>query len=320
MEALLKLLPSRPQPLAVRYGLTAALVLIFFAIRLGAGPTAGPYSFILFVPPIVIAAIVFDRGSAFFAVGLSACLVASIVDWHTNAFSHISAIAIFILVALFVAIVGEGMRSALERQVKSQREAELLFEEQTHRIKNDLAIACSLLALQARAQPSPDVRDALESAVGKLNVLAKSYEYLRMLSAVDETVDMQEYLSDLCWHLGERLRGIRPIAVDVSAANVVAGKRKATRIGLIVNELATNALKHAFPGDRAGSICVKLERGPSRLVLVVQDDGIGCPEDAKDGTGSRLIRLLVQQMRGTMTRGLTEIGCQVTIIFPSERS
>jgi two-component sensor histidine kinase len=78
--------------------------------------------------------------------------------------------------------------------------------------------------------------------------------------------------------------------------------QKATRIGLIVNELVTNALKHAFPDDGAGTVWVKLRRTPTELTLVVEDDGVGCPEEAKDGLGSRLTRLLVQQLGGTMTR------------------
>ena len=62
--------------------------------------------------------------------------------------------------------------------------------------------------------------------------------------------------------------------------------RQAIRIGLIVNELATNALKHAFPGERGGTIQVRLQRLPTRLVVIVGDDGIGCPEDEQDGLGS----------------------------------
>jgi signal transduction histidine kinase len=67
---------------------------------------------------------------------------------------------------------------------------------------------------------------------------------------------------------------------------VMLDTRQAIRIGLIVNELATNALKHAFPGERGGTIQVRLQRLPTRLVVIVEDDGIGCPEDEQDGLGS----------------------------------
>ena len=97
---------------------------------------------------------------------------------------------------------------------------------------------------------------------------------------------MQEYLEDVCRRLGEALRGVRPIAVRVDCENVIIDSRQAIRIGLIVNELATNALKHAFPGERGGTIQVRLQRLPTRLVVIVEDNGIGCPEDEQDGLGS----------------------------------
>jgi two-component sensor histidine kinase len=218
--------------------------------------------------------------------------------------------------SLFVVIVGEGMRKALERQVAAQEESELLLQEQGHRIKNDLAIASSLIALQARAHKDRTVRAALESAVARLHVLAQSHDHLRITTG-DHVTDMQEYLSDVCWKLGEALRGIRPIAVEVDADRVVTNTQKATRIGLIVNELVTNALKHAFPDDGAGTVWVKVRRTPTELTLVVEDNGIGCPEEAKDGLGSRLTRLLVQQLGGTMTRESATPGCRITITIPS---
>jgi two-component sensor histidine kinase len=315
VESLLKFLPSKPQPLLVRYGVTAILVAVFFILRVGTGPAAGQYSFIVYIPPILLASILFDRGSGFFATVLSALLVAIMVDWQAPV-RHVAPLTLFVVVSLFVVIVGEGMRKALERQVAAQEESELLLQEQGHRIKNDLAIASSLIALQARAHKDLTVRAALESAVARLHVLAQSHDHLQITTG-DHVTDMQEYLSEVCWKLGEALRGIRPIAVEVDADRVVTNTQKATRIGLIVNELVTNALKHAFPDDGAGTIWVKLRRTPTELTLVVKDDGIGCPEEAKDGLGSRLTRLLVQQLGGTMTREPATPGCCITITIPS---
>jgi two-component sensor histidine kinase len=316
VESLLKFLPSKPQPLLVRYGVTTILVAVFFIFRIGTGPAAGQYTFILYIPPIILASILFDRGSGFFATALSALLVALMVDWQADPVRHLAPLTLFVVVSLFVVIVGEGMRKALERQVAAQEESELLLQEQGHRIKNDLAIASSLIALQARAYKDLTVRAALESAVARLHVLAQSHDHLRITTG-DHVTDMQEYLSEVCWKLGEALRGIRPIAVEVDADRVVTNTQKATRVGLIVNELVTNALKHAFPDDGAGTIWVKLHRTSTVLTLVVEDDGVGCPEEAEDGLGSRLTRLLVQQLGGTMTRESTTPGCRITITIPS---
>jgi two-component sensor histidine kinase len=320
MEGLLKLLPPRRQPMVLRYGVTAVLVLVFLIFRIGLGPLAGQYGFLMFIPAILLASIMFDRGSGFLAVALTAIGVAWLLDWHDDErVRHVTALTTFAVISSFVVIVGEGMRKALERQVAAQTEAELLLQEQGHRIKNDLAIASSLIALQARTQQEPAVRRALEDAVARLHVLAESQDHLQMATG-DHAVAMQDYLGDVCWKLGESLRGIRPIAVHVDADGVVARTQKATRIGLMVNELVTNALKHAFPQDSAGTVHVKLRRTPTELILLVEDNGVGCPANARDGLGSRLIRLLVEQLGGKMKREPGNPGCRVTIAIPTARA
>jgi two-component sensor histidine kinase len=316
MESLLKFLPARPQPIIVRYGASAALVLVCFAFRLGAGPAAGEYSFIFFIPPILMASVLFDRGSGFAATVLSAVLVGALLNWRIGVMNHVAALTLFVCVSSFVVIVGEGMRKALEKSAALGEDLHLLLDEQGHRIKNDLAIASALIMLQARAQNDPAVREALESAVARVHVLAKGYDHLRA-TARDQATDMERYLGEVCWKLGEALRGVRPIAVEVDADRVEIRSPMATRIGLIVNELVTNALKHAFPNERGGTVYVRLRRNANELTLVVEDDGIGCPDAPSEGLGSRLVRLLVQQLRGRMTREAAAPGCRVTIVIPA---
>ncbi len=128
---------------------------------------------------------------------------------------------------------------------------------------------------------------------------------------------MQQYLEDVCWRLGEAHRDVRPIAVRVDCENVTIDARQALHIGLIVNELATNALKHAFPADRGGTIQVRLWREPAELVIVVEDDGVGYPEDMQaGGVGSRLAMLLTQQSGGSIKRESANPGCRVVITIP----
>jgi two-component sensor histidine kinase len=316
MESLLKFLPRRPQPIFVRYGASAVMVLVFFAFRLGAGPAAGQYSFIFFIPPILAASVLFDRGSGFVATILSAVLVGALLDWRVGAMNHIAALTLFVCVSVFVVIVGEGMRKALERSAAVGADLELLLEEQGHRVKNDLAIASALIALQARAQSDAAVRTALESAVARVHVLAKGYDHLRVTER-DQATDMASYLDEVCWKLGEGLRGVRPIAVEVDADRVEIRSQMATRIGLIVNELVTNALKHAFSDERGGTVYVRMRRNRDELTLTVEDDGLGCPDAPTEGLGSRVVRLLVQQLRGRMTREPAKPGCRVTIVIPA---
>jgi two-component sensor histidine kinase len=173
-----------------------------------------------------------------------------------------------------------------------------------------------MIALQARSQPSPPVRAALESAVARLHVIAGGQDHLQSATADQVVVNMQEYLEDVCWRLGEALRDVRPIALRVDSEEVMLDSKQAIRIGLIVNELATNALKHAFPEDRAGTIKVKLQRRPTDLTIVVEDDGVGCPEDEQTGLGSRVVSLLAQQSGGTLKRESADPGCRVVVTMP----
>jgi two-component sensor histidine kinase len=318
VETLLKFLPSPGQPRAVRYGVTIVLVAVFLLFSLAAGIAAGPFEFLFLILPVLLASVLYDRGSGFLATGLSVLAIASQLNWQADRLGNLVALVIFAIVAAFVAVFCEALRTALERGAAAQEELKLLLAEQRHRIKNDLALLSSMIALQARSQSSPSVRAALESAAARLRVVAEGQDQIQFATD-DQTVNMQEYLEDVCWRLGEALRDVRPIAVRVDSENVIIDSRQAIRIGLMVNELATNALKHAFPGDRGGTIQVRLRQQPSDCVIVVEDDGVGCPEDMHAGLGSQLVTLLAQQSGGSIKREPVSPGCRVVISIPHLR-
>jgi anti-sigma regulatory factor (Ser/Thr protein kinase) len=96
-------------------------------------------------------------------------------------------------------------------------------------------------------------------------------------------IDMREYLTVCCRNLGDALREVRPIAVNVSVSQIYLRSEEAVAaVGLIVNELVTNAFKYAFPDDRGGTVNVMPhDKDASELELVVEDNGKGCPEDVK---------------------------------------
>jgi two-component sensor histidine kinase len=316
METLLKFLPSTGLPLVVRYGATTILVALFFLFSVAAETTGGQYPFLLTIP-IILASILFDRGSGFLATALGVVAAASQMDWRPSVVGHLTVLTFFAIIGLLLAAFCEGLRKALERGAEAQQELQLMLAEQRHRVKNDLALLSSMISLQARSQSSPPVRAALESAVARLHVVAAGQDYFQ-LAAGDQTVNMQEYLEAVCWRLGEALRDVRPIAVRVDAENGTLDSRQAVRIGVVVNELVTNAMKHAFPGDRGGTIQIRLLRRPTDLTIIVEDDGAGCPEDAQVGLGSRLVALLTQQSGGSVKRESAKPGCRVAITIPHD--
>lgn len=175
----------------------------------------------------------------------------------------------------------------------------------------------SVLELQTRAQTDPGAKAAFRSAVGRIHVIANAHDHL--LPRDDQSsIDMKEYLTDCCRHLADTLRDVRPIAVNVEADPIYLPSDKAVPVGLMVNELATNAFKYAFPDDRAGTITVRFRNRSAReLELVVEDNGKGCPHGAKEGLGSRIVRLLAQQLKGDVTTESAGPGCRKIIAFPA---
>jgi two-component sensor histidine kinase len=230
---------------------------------------------------------------------------------------HLVPLVLFVLIGLGVATVSEALRNALEKAVRAERAKDLALYELNHRIRNDLAMMASVLELQLRAQTDPAAKAAFRSAVGRIHVIANAHDHL--LPRDDQSsIDMKEYLTDCCRHLADALRDVRPIAVNVEADPVYLPSDKAVSVGLMVNELATNAFKYAFPDDRAGTITVRFRnKGARELELIVEDDGKGCPEGAKEGLGSRIVRLLAQQLRGHVKIESAEPGCRMIIAFPA---
>jgi two-component sensor histidine kinase len=319
MEHLLYLLPARPQPAFVRYGATTIIVLVCFLLQIGVQYQSAFFALFLFLPGIFLGAVLFDRGSGFYATALSTLLSLVAINPSSRlgiAPQQIVPVVLFVLIGLAIATVSEALRSALERAQAAEQALTLRLEELNHRIRNNLAIITSVLELQARSHKEEQVKLAFASAVGRVNVIANAHDHL-LPQDPHASIEMREYLTRCCQNLGDALRDVRPIAVNVDVANILLRSDKAVAIGMIVNELVTNAFKHAFPGDRAGAVTVSLQpTNPKELTLIVEDDGTGCPPNAEENLGSRIIRLLVRQVGATMKMENANPGCRAVVILP----
>lgn len=152
---------------------------------------------------------------------------------------------LFLLVGLALATIGEGMRKALEKAVAAERSAEVMLYELNHRIRNNLAIVASVLELQKRSQKDQGAKDAFSSAVSRVHIIANAHGHLLPKDG-QSLIAMREYLTTCCQNLGDALRDVRPIAVNVNAEQVLLRSDRAVSMGLIVNELVTNALSMPF--------------------------------------------------------------------------
>jgi two-component sensor histidine kinase len=301
-------------PVWLRYVLTTAIVLLAFVLRLAAAPAMNGYPFLLFFPAIVVVSIAFDRGTGVYAVALSATLAWYFLIPVQRSFRLVSwdaalPLILYVIVALFIALIVEALRRTAQRLEATKRELEkavelnrLLLMDVNHRVKNHLTSATALLRLTLREPSAPDPKVVIEDAARRIDVLAKVYDRLH-LGERATVVSAREFITGLCEDLRDGVIGARPVSLKVTADDADLGSNQAVPVGLVVNELVENAIKYAFPADRPGAIEIRFECRQGRCVLTVADDGVGYdPQKARKGGGTRLIGAFAQQLGAEVDR------------------
>lgn len=183
----------------------------------------------------------------------------------------------------------------------SLHEKETLLKEIHHRVKNNLQVIASLLRLQSRGADQ-QVRNMFEESQNRVLSISLVHETLYQAGDLAR-LEFGPYLHALAEQLVKGWEGTR-INLTVNAESVQLGVDTAIPCGLIVNELVTNSLKHAFPKRNEGAIRVALEPAEKQgwLNLSIEDDGVGLPEGAERGRpgslGMELVATLVRQLRG----------------------
>lgn len=188
---------------------------------------------------------------------------------------------------------------------QSLAEKESLLKEIHHRVKNNLQIVSSLLYLQEDYMADPKGAELLRESQNRVKSMALIHEQLYGSKDL-AIIDFDLYVRQLTSNLVDAY-GIDPahIQLHVHSDGIVLGVDMAVPCGLIINELVSNALKHAFPRTSAGTITVTIRRlGAERLEIVVADDGIGlaarAEEIQKKSLGLRLVDTLTNQLDGTL--------------------
>lgn len=186
---------------------------------------------------------------------------------------------------------------------------ETLLKEIHHRVKNNLEIVSSLLELQSAQLDNAEQQQALQSSQSRIQSMGIVHQKLYRERGLS-TIEMGDYFKSLSEHILDSYDARDYVIIEYKMEPSHLDLDTAIPIGLIVNELLTNALKHAFPNDRKGRIQIQLEETTEGyLNLVVADNGIGkTSEDSSKGTGFgvQLISLLTQQLNGTMRKEVTE--------------
>jgi PAS domain S-box-containing protein len=204
----------------------------------------------------------------------------------------------------------------------SLEEKVALLKEVHHRVKNNLQIVVSLLSLQGRRSENPEVINVLQDMRNRVHSMALLHETLYRSESLAR-INFVSYVADLCTQLfrmscpdGNR------ILIEKQIDAVSLPMEQAVPCGLIINELVSNAFKHAFPEGRSGKILVKVScLEGSRINLVVSDTGVGLnsmnDSTLKSSLGLQLVSKLAEQLGGELTwDNHNESGATFSVVFP----
>lgn len=204
-----------------------------------------------------------------------------------------------------------NLRAALDRQ-------QLLRREANHRVNNSLQIVASMLHLQSSNAENPDLRHELRQAGSRIAAVARAHQKLYSGNRID-SLDLGVYLTDVCKDLNA---SIPDCAINVSAEEgIITATDRAVAVALLVNELVSNAIKHAYPGAQC-RIWVTLSRNAEAMnLLTVKDEGVGLPADfdLKTGRrlGMRLVNAFTQQLHGDLQIVRRNPGTEFVLAIPA---
>ena len=203
-----------------------------------------------------------------------------------------------------------------ERKRAEHRQASL-FDELNHRVSNNLMLVSSILEMKARETDSDAARHQLRRAVRRVESIGQVHRALYR-GGHTEVVDFSAYLGELCGAVEATLIQDKRIEISVESEPASVPVDTAIPLGMVVNELVTNAVKYAYPPPARGRIGVRSSRDGDALVLSVRDFGRGLPNGAGaqrgGGLGMKLVKSLVSQVKGELvTTGPPGAGFEIRV-------
>ncbi len=196
-------------------------------------------------------------------------------------------------------------RKRAEEELKtSLREKEAVMREIHHRVKNNMQIVSSLLRLQSRNMRSKKLRETFRIAQNRIKSMALIHEVLYRSDNL-EKVNFSEYIKKITNHLfSMSTQEAGRMKLDLDVGEIYLDIDRAIPCGLIINELLTNCLKHAFPDGQSGFVQIKLASKIDKFTIVVKDNGVGLPAETMPNStetlGLQLVNDLVKQIEGSL--------------------
>ncbi len=207
------------------------------------------------------------------------------------------------------------------RQVENELRAvvernQVLLREVQHRTMNNMQLVISFLNLESRGLSDQHAKDRIKAVIQRVSALAAVHHHLYSRGAIDR-IDFGSYVADLVKDIGNAT-GEDRIVFRTQADPVWMEADRAIRLGLVVNELVTNAIKYAFPGGERGQISLSLHATGNEAVLTVEDDGRGFEPSSSTGStrsGLSLSQALAEQSDAELIRDATTRGTRWRIVL-----
>jgi len=212
-------------------------------------------------------------------------------------------------------------RKLAEENIRtSLKEKELLLQEIHHRVKNNLQIIVSLLKLQSKYIYDKRDLEIFNKSRARVETMALIHDKLYKSTDL-ENIDIGNYLCDLTTQILKAYGAdSSQVNLNVKSDNVSVGIDTAIPCGLIVNELVSNSLKHAFRVNQTGNIEIKVYKEDNNIVLYMSDDGVGLPKnfnlEETESLGLQLVTTLVKQLDGTIDIDSSRNGITLVMKFP----
>lgn len=208
--------------------------------------------------------------------------------------------------------------------IENLREKEALLKEVHHRVKNNLQIISSIFSLQRdHVDGDPRAMALLHESRNRIHSMSFIHESLYQAKSFSQ-VDLAQYIEGLCRNLMMSYSLSGRVRLHTDLQHTMLDLDKAIPCGLILNELISNALKHAFPEGREGTITIGLGQEGKSVRISMQDDGAGFPEDYKEERdkrlGMELVGLLIDQLDGRVERSGHPGAAGTAYLITFERS
>jgi two-component sensor histidine kinase len=252
----------------------------------------------------------------------------AIVKIGTALASVATAIAVWPLLPKLLALPSpaalQKLNAELEHRVDERtsdlrvanRNLEVLLKELHHRVKNNLQVIASMLRLKQRHIKDQDLQEVMHRTINRIHAMGLVHETLYSTDDFSE-MRFESYLTGLVDHLKRSDPHAAAIDIEVEADHTRFDLDQSIPLGLIANEILSNALKHAFPGDRAGRIRILFKTDGARVSFEIIDNGIGDANKAasKPGLGLQIVQALTRQINGEATTVADAQGWRFRLVF-----